>query len=569
MKRLLLLLALYLIIGSVSAVVTPLTFQNPHDFTDVTLIGNGQDGLGQASPFVFSTTAGNQYIWPRDLQGVQNLNGVPYTYAAWTSFNSGYLDSVILGDAGNTTIATLSFPNNMGVPNRIEVIVIGGTAYLYQNGILQATSGALSANPFFVRFQDGYGGTGRASFDDFILGGTSDSRYVVGMPTSNGYYLKKDLISPASSGIYNKSNDALVDSNNMYSTWGRSNVSGQALVNESIYLINEDTGTIYETHYTGTATAGTTTWNVATSLFAASAPYGRYQVKFGDFYSTDIDYIAGGATIAFDRTSYNQMDTAHVNYTIAGGYWDTSTYTYAMKIYSASTWAVVSNQPIFASSGTFTYTFTTSDPQGLYYAVIVATPNAGGSAIWMNYAYANLLAYATFTGYVNGAETNSVLSGANVSFSQGSIIQNSITTADGNYSATGFLTGATLTANVTKSGYSQYYVTMIPMVAKTTTLNLTINSTTPTITGLGIGGVVRTGTLTGTTITNGYGQPIGGATCYAKNTTNSEIYSNVTNMAAWYKFDESNGCVLTSKRPYDIWCQKAGYTGGNYTAVAA
>jgi hypothetical protein len=150
-----------------------------------------------------------------------------------------------------------------------------------------------------------------------------------------------------------------------------------------------------------------------------------------------------------------------------------------------------------------------------------------------------------------------------------SIIQNSNTTADGNYSATGFLTGATLTINVTKSGYSQYYVTMIPMVAKTTSLNLTLNSTTPTTTGLGIGGVARTGLLTGNLVTLGYGQPIGGASCFAKNTTNSQFCSNVSNNAAWYKFDETNSCFLTSGRPYDVWCQKLGYAGGNYTVVAA
>ena len=575
MKRLLLLLALCLMVVSVSA--TPLTFQNSGDMNSVYTF----NGEGYGMPYLAtSTSAGNQYVYNSNMieSCVQNRNALPFTYLAWSlpGANGGYWGNYAnLNDNANTTMASMrDWPVNSQPPggsiNRAEITIVGGTAYQYYNGLVTSTRHTVTQNPSYFQLCDGYGGGSDMNVDDLIVGGLTDSRYVVGMPAADGYYLKKDLITPSASGLYNASNDALVDSNNMYTTWGRSNVSGEALVNESMTLQNVDTGTIYETHYTGFGTAGTTAWNVATSLFVAGAPYGRYQVKFGDFYSTDISYIAGGATVAFDKASYNQMDTASINYTIMGGYWDTSTYTYAMKIYSANTWTVVSNQPISASSGSFTYTFTTSDPQGEYYAVITATPNAGGSAIWMNYDYASLTAYATFTGYVNGAETNAVLSGANVSFSQGSIIQNSITTADGNYSASGFLTGATLTINVTKSGYFQYYVTLTPMVAKSIPLNITLNATTPTITGLGIGGVARTGILTGNLITKGYGQPIDGATCYAKNTTNSQICSAITNMAAWYKFDESNGCVLTTKLPYDVWCQKVGYSNSqNYTAVAA
>ena len=108
------------------------------------------------------------------------------------------------------------------------------------------------------------------------------------------------------------------------------------------------------------------------------------------------------------------------------------------------------------------------------------------------------------------------------------------------------------------------------MVAKNIPLNFTLNSTTPTYTGLGIGGVARDGILTGTTITSGYGRPIGGATCYLRNQTGGESCTNVTNTAAWYLFDEGNGCVLTSARLYDVWCSKLGYSNSpNYTVVAA
>lgn len=561
MKRLLLLLALCVMVGSVSA--TALNFQSSGDLNQI----NTTWGSSPVT-WVESTTGGNNYVSvpPKSTTGSYLINKVafPTSYAAATCLNDGSNGVFIkLYDVSGTIIGS-EYGVFTGV-GRYEVSIVGGTPYIYKNGILVATGAFTSANPYYVGF--GAGGFGNSQWDDFIYG-DSEKKHITGIPEQNAFFIKKDMVTPSASGLYNSTSGLLASSTNMLTSWGRGNITYGG--NESIYLINVDTGTIYGTQYTDTASSGTNTWNIQTLLIGSSAPYGRYQIHFGDYYSTPIAYIADGAEINFDKASYNQQDTAVITYNIDGAYWDTSTYTYLMKIYSANLWTVVDNVPITSSSGTISYTFTTSDPQGEYYAVIGATPNAGGSFIWMNYDYASLTAYATFYGWVNDAETTLPISGANVSFSQGSIVSNSITPASGNYTASGFLTGAILTINVTKSGYSQYYVTLTPMVAKSIPLNITLNSTTPTITGLGIGGVDRTGILTGTLITKGYGQPIEGATCYAKNTTNSQSCSTITNMAAWYKFDESNGCVLTSKRPYDVWCQKAGYSNSqNYTVVAA
>ena len=150
-----------------------------------------------------------------------------------------------------------------------------------------------------------------------------------------------------------------------------------------------------------------------------------------------------------------------------------------MKIYSGNTWNVIDTQSITASSGTFSYTFTENDPQGEYYAAVVATPTVGGDGIWLDYGYAALNAYSTFTGYVNAAQNATAISGANVSFSQNGIVSNSFSGFDGNYTATGFMTGTSLVINVTQSGYSQYYVSFIPMVAKSISLNITLNATAP------------------------------------------------------------------------------------------
>jgi hypothetical protein len=302
----------------------------------------------------------------------------------------------------------------------------------------------------------------------------------------------------------------------------------------------------------------------------ANAQYGWYHTTVTGSGSTsaDILYSGGGASIAYDEVSYSQNQLATMTYSINGGSWDPGSYSYKVAIMSGNTGQFIHNESISLQSGTKTYTWTTSDTQGVYYAALIATPTTGGQDIWMGIDWADVNAYVTFTGYVNGAETNAVLSGADVNFTQGSTVSHSVTIADGNYTATGFLTGATMMINVTKSGYSQYNVSLIPLAAGSKTVNITLNSTTPTYTGLGIGGVARTGVRTGDTVTSGYGQPIEGATVFVQNTSTWEYYTRPTNMAGWYLCDEGASCFLTTKRPYDIWGSKIGYSNSqNYTVV--
>jgi protocatechuate 3,4-dioxygenase beta subunit len=204
----------------------------------------------------------------------------------------------------------------------------------------------------------------------------------------------------------------------------------------------------------------------------------------------------------------------------------------------------------------------------VYYAVLIRTSGSNGD--WMNFDYAELNSYISFEGYVNDQDGNH-LDGANVNISQNTVISDTTTIADGNYTASpGFYSGTSTLINVTKSGYTQYYASLIPMVAKTVPLNFTLVDSTPTSTGLGIGGVARDGILTGSVITFGYGRPISDATVYLVNTSNGESYTKTTNNAGYYLCDEGASCFLTTKRPYDVWGEKARYDNSpNYTAVAA
>ena len=290
--------------------------------------------------------------------------------------------------------------------------MIGGEAYIYRNGIFKAKSAPLSVNPSYV----GFGTTtsnhfGICDWDDIVYGDT-ENKYIFGNPESESFILKKDFVTPASTG-FAFSNFTTISSNNMTSTWGKTNITYSG--NESVVLMNVDTGTIYSYQYTIYSAFGVIQWPLNEAIFNSGAPYGRYYVTIpgSNSYSEEIWYIGSGATISFNQNTYSQQDVATMTYSISGAYWDTSTYSYSIDVISGTTGSTVHSQAITASSGTDTYTFTSTDPQGVYYAVVKATPNAGGDAIWMNYDYATLSAYLTLTGYVNN-ETAMVLSGANV-----------------------------------------------------------------------------------------------------------------------------------------------------------
>lgn len=569
MKRLLLLLlALALVVAEVGA--SGLDFQNAGDFTSIKIMySTGNDVPYNTLTWVQSSVGGNNYVHTHAVSfgslGFSNTNPIAMTYAAATVTATSTNTVINLYDSSGTQIySTSTLQGTSGI--RWEVEIIGGTAYVYADGIFVKNSTPLSVNPSYISFGTIY--TGSANYDSYwddVIYGSSENKYIFGNPESNVYILKKDMINTAATGLA-FANGTVVNSNNMTTTWGRSNITYAG--NETIVLENVDTGTIYGTRYTGTASAGTVSWALADEIFNSGAPYGRYYVTIpgSNSYSEEIWYLGSGATISFNQNTYSQQDLATMTYAIDGAYWDTSTYSYSIDVISGTTGSTVHTQAITASSGTDTYTFTSTDPQGVYYAVVKATPNAGGDAIWMNYDYATLSAYLTLTGYVNN-ETAMVLSGANVNITQNSVVTSQTTTTDGNYTATGFLTGSPVVINVTKSGYSQYYVQFTPMVAKSIPLNITLNSTTPPYTGLGGGGINRDGIFDGTTITKGYGRPIEGVTDHLKNATYGDYCTNVSNMAGWYKFDESNGCILTSGRLYDVWGEKVGYSGGNYTVV--
>lgn len=556
MKRLLLVLVMCGML--VMPVLASMDFQNSGDKNNI--ITPGSDSV----VWVRSGVGGNSYIKLAAPGGgtywLQNANGNPFTYLAFTQIASATSTGggIQLYDVSNTSsLYSYGLLNNA----RWEVSIVGSTAYLYRDGILMSTSGVLAQTPSYY-YLGGWLGfpSDRITIDDIVVG-DSDSKTVVGFPESDVYVIKKDFTNPAASGFYYASNGTLISSTNLPFTFARSNLTGESLQNESIYLVNVDTGVNYETQYTGTSVYASKNFNVASSLFSANAPYGRYYAHLGNSYSEEIWYLGSGATISFDKDTYSGQDTATMTYSVLGAYWDTSTYSYTIDVVSGTTGATMQSTAISASSGTDTYTFTSTDPLGVYYTIVKATKLSDSSVIWMNYDYAELSSYVTIQGYVNDAETGLPISGANINITQNSIINNLTTIADGNYSATNYLSGAPIAINATAPLHRQYTYTFTPLSAKTIDLNVSLVATTPSVGGLGIGGVARD---------IAYGRPLPSVSVWVINASNAESYTKTTSMTGWYLCDEGATCFLTTGRLYDVWGEKVGYSNSpNYTVVAA
>lgn len=557
MTRLLALLVLA-VLFAVPVGATTLNFQNRGD-TDSVTVFPATFGYSQ---WIESTTGGNNNVLITSNKSTY-WNGYgtflilhnPYqmTYAAGdiTCASGQCHESMILLDSDYSVLWNFNCAAAGCDSGRYETKIVGSTAYLTVNGVTKYNSTPLATNPSYIgiglqNWHDTQLAT--AYVDD--LNWAEPTAMIMGLPETDDdkFIILKDIINPAASGLWNSTSNTQANANYMSGTWSRGNASvdaGATQPNETIELRHVATGTVYATNYTGTGYHGTMTWNIKTLIIDSGAPMGMYALYSPRTheYSNQILYKSNGANVTWNQAQYSKDDSATVIYFVLdGGYWDTSLYSYRVEV--RDVWgAVKSTTPITASTGSVTHDWADDDEEGVYYAFLIAKANSGGYDYYLGYDDTELVDYFQIDGHVLNAENATAIQNANVSFTQGTTIVNLTGGFDGNYtSGPYFTTGSPVYINATATGFYQYLYNFTPLAAKTLNITIVLEPTSPTYTGVAIGGVDRD------TV---YGNPISGATIYLTNSTYNESYFHTTSSTGYYKFDET---------PY-IHCFTAGSAG--------
>jgi hypothetical protein len=581
-KRLLTLLLIVALVGIASA--TSLNFQNPGDISHTTYIGYGNGAIAgkNYSGWSESLTGGNNYYTAGIyVDGISNYKfagralsspfATTYSAATLVAFHSvsGAGPEIIVFDVNKNPIYSYPIPSPATVT--YEVKVVGGVVKIYKNGVLLTSSGSLGVNPSYIAY--GVGNTvgynpagewGYANWDNYIYG-DDEEKLVLALPESDNdaFIILDDFVNDANDGLYNTTSGTQANANYMTGVWSRGNVTGVPLENQTINLVHYDTGTIYATNYTGSAFTGTVSIDIKTLLIDAGAPDGYYALTSPGTFSTSNMILkrSTGATITFDKDDYSVDDKATVTWDVqTGDYWDTSLYSYRVFIRDLYGVEKVS-YAVTERTGSFEYLFNIADDPGVYIAVITAAPRAGGNPLYIGTDYAELSQYGVISGFINdGLGTG--ISGANVTFEQGSYTSVVTSGYDGNFTTLPFfITGTELTCNITATGHRQHYYTILPRSTKTKYINFTLPIEPTSVTGLGIDGVAMEGYLTPGTnnIVNGYGNPIPFATVNITNTTTMESYTKIATVTGWYMCDIGASCDLVFDQTYDVEGSKVGY----------
>ena len=536
MKRLLVFLGILLLVTTVSAL--SLTFQNPSDFTALTTCYHFG---GSSTPCTWShnTSGGNSYVVSIETNMILNAEPQLTTYFAFTNLNgySGPALNIWLLDSSHNLIASHN-TIDATLNDRLEMKVIGGQSIVYINGVQHGAPQTIPINPSYVGVFT-YGG-GLAT-DDYIYGST-ENHNIFGSPES-GYYLQKDFINPAASGLYNSSG-SLASSNNMTSTYGFGDNASHTVILQDFY----NGVTVGSVTIPAGKMAGTISWSLNDYIFnnanaRTSTGYVTTITGLGK-YSNAVPYIGNGATVTWSQPTYFTGDSATISYSIASGrYWNTALYDYSMKVIDIYG-TVKSTDTITSQMGTISHTFSSTD-NGVFYAELFLTPKAGGNAVLMNYGATTLLATFPFYGGVYDGETTLPIPNVSVNFTQSGIPRLNVTNTNGLYiMPPTFLTGGVVQINVSKSGYKDYQNTFTPNNARNTTINFALIPNNPVYTG-----VALLGRVTDTT----YGNLVSGATVVITN--GSESHTTTSNSVGYYRFDS-----LTPDTCYQFAANKTGYS---------
>lgn len=499
-----------------------------------------------------------------------NTNPVYWTYAGFDSVRADTIDKIYLLDSSYNAMNN-GGPNGdpwrgTGVPAnaRIEIKLIGMVPTVFINGVQTGTypctgtsAPSCNINPSYLEITDYTGGR----LYDNILIGESDPHVVGALPSN--WTIIRDLINPAAAGVFawNNATQTWVAQNSQYFYIDADTSSQQSATTEYFDIMYQGAIVNTTTIYDQTSPRNQIQYSVSQFINSnlpggGVVPDGEYTAEFRG-YPQSADYfwlISQGASVSWDKTTYPQSSTATLTYAVSNSYWQPSTYTYSLVVVNTAG-TTLQTYSLNSQTGTELLQLNpTTYPAGAYYAEVIATDNSGNKNI-MNYAAAQVTSYSYISGYVMNAETGAVLSGATVNTTQGAVTESRTSSASGYTMNTGWLTGGLLSVTTNLTGYTTDVRSFSPMAAGNIPLNITLLSTTPSHTGVSIGGIVRD---------NQYGNPVTSATVNVYNTSTSESYNNVTNIAGYYIVNN-----LVGNRLYNVSSTKSGYSNSTIAQVVA
>ena len=492
---------------------------------------------------------------------IMNINPMQYNYVAVDSISAGAYPGFTFLDSTKNSLLSCTDYTGEGISGRYEFSISSGlTLSAYKDGSpIPYCSGTLSAYPsYFEPYVSTYD-----SFDvDNIVIGSTDPHVVGALPSN--WTIINDLLNPLSDGVYawNNATQAWVLKNNLYFYIDADTSSQAGLGNENFNILYTSSGAIVNTTKINGATSPRNTIQYNISQFIASASpttnvYGEYTAEFQGYPASASNFwlISQGAAINWSQATYPQNVNALITYQISSSYYQTSTYTYSINIVNTAG-TTVQTYALNSATGTETPTLSSATySPGVYYAELMATPIAGGTATMMAYAPMQVTAYVYLSGYINNAQTSLPLPSAVVNVSQLGVTASVTSGASGVYNVTqNWLTGSAISVVTNLAGYTTDTETFTPLASANVNLNISLLSTSPAYSNIAAGGILKD---------NQYGNPIPSATVYYQNTSYSQIYSNTTNNAGYYYTPG-----LTHTYLYNAWGEKSGYANTTIPVVA-
>jgi hypothetical protein len=572
--------------GSTPDNIFPLSYNITQDNTNPELF-HLQVNHGVTTVYYVASTCGEMFVDAGSNGGT--LLGTPSDYFAFTNIYTGSTSHdypntspfychvyIKFYDQNQNLLDTSSditpyLRNNPNSRFEIKRDSDSGFMYLYINGYYINTIGrTLGTRPWLYSFYDtvNYGGptVDKRSYyleydiDDLVQGMLNTGIVGTIPPT---WFLKKDLSGYVVNGLYDSSN-TVVKTTNFVSTYGRRSAGttgGYVTVTPTNISLVDSTGTVWQTENISKNLSGDVAFNL-NQFFQSDAPYGTYNVRLDDVgITSQLIYVGEGASVKWNKQKYTTADLATITYSIGDAYWDLSTFWYYLKIFDAYG-NTTKTYNITSQSGADTYQWTTTNQDGVYYAEAIASyinTSKNISDIPMGYDICELGNVVSLQGYVKNARTGEVIKGANVTITQyksTQYLQSSL--INGSYSAMGFLTGEGLTVNTSASGYTPFKFTIIPLIAKTININISLVPTSINCNGICLDGVA---------MELPYYQPISNATVTVQNNTFNESYITYTNFDGYYIVDN-----LTNQRNYLDWGSKTLYQNStiyNITVVGS